>query len=283
MTVPTHNNTKGLGAGVRRADRQAALAVQHDSRVLASSATTRGKKNSWSFNGNTGVWTQITVDEELGLVYLPVETPTSDFYGGHRPGQQPLRREPRGRRPEDRRAQVALPVRAPPDLELRQLLRAAPGRHRRRRASRSRPSPQPSKQALALRVRSRHRASRCGRSKSGRCRSPTCRAKRPRRRSRIPTKPPTVRAQLRPRAGRPHRLHAGAAGAGARSPEALQVRADAVQSADPRERQRSARSARIGPGTATNWPGSAYDPETTSCSRRPATWPSTYPLAGRAA
>ena len=32
------------------------------------------------------MWTQITVDEELGLVYLPVETPTSDYYGGHRPG-----------------------------------------------------------------------------------------------------------------------------------------------------------------------------------------------------
>jgi glucose dehydrogenase len=32
------------------------------------------------------VWTQISVDEELGLVYLPVETPTSDHYGGHRPG-----------------------------------------------------------------------------------------------------------------------------------------------------------------------------------------------------
>jgi quinoprotein glucose dehydrogenase len=37
-------------------------------------------------NGNTGVWTQITVDEEAGLVYLPVESPASDFYGGHRPG-----------------------------------------------------------------------------------------------------------------------------------------------------------------------------------------------------
>ena len=37
-------------------------------------------------NGNTGVWTQITVDEELGLVYLPVESPTSDWYGGERPG-----------------------------------------------------------------------------------------------------------------------------------------------------------------------------------------------------
>jgi quinoprotein glucose dehydrogenase len=36
--------------------------------------------------GNTGVWTQITVDEDLGLVYLPVESPTGDYYGGHRPG-----------------------------------------------------------------------------------------------------------------------------------------------------------------------------------------------------
>jgi quinoprotein glucose dehydrogenase len=32
------------------------------------------------------VWTGITADEELGLVFLPVETPTSDLYGGHRPG-----------------------------------------------------------------------------------------------------------------------------------------------------------------------------------------------------
>ena len=44
------------------------------------------ENDSWAVNGNVGVWTQITVDEELGLVYLPVETPTSDFYGGHRPG-----------------------------------------------------------------------------------------------------------------------------------------------------------------------------------------------------
>ncbi|PYX51709.1 MAG: quinoprotein glucose dehydrogenase [Acidobacteria bacterium] len=41
---------------------------------------------SAEYTGNTGVWTQITVDEELGLVYLPVESPTADFYGGHRPG-----------------------------------------------------------------------------------------------------------------------------------------------------------------------------------------------------
>src|SRR4029079_1663163 len=40
----------------------------------------------WAINGTTGVWTQITADPEAGLVYLPVETPTSDLYGGHRPG-----------------------------------------------------------------------------------------------------------------------------------------------------------------------------------------------------
>jgi quinoprotein glucose dehydrogenase len=36
--------------------------------------------------GNAGVWAQISVDEELGLAYLPVELPTGDEYGGHRPG-----------------------------------------------------------------------------------------------------------------------------------------------------------------------------------------------------
>src|ERR1700676_4535870 len=42
--------------------------------------------DSWSYTGNTGVWGQISVDEDLGLVYLPVELPTGDYYGGHRPG-----------------------------------------------------------------------------------------------------------------------------------------------------------------------------------------------------
>ena len=41
---------------------------------------------SAEYTGNTGVWTQVTIDEELGLVYLPVEEPTGDYYGGHRPG-----------------------------------------------------------------------------------------------------------------------------------------------------------------------------------------------------
>ena len=44
------------------------------------------KNNSADFNGNTGVWTGITVDPELNSVYLPVEDPTNDYYGGARPG-----------------------------------------------------------------------------------------------------------------------------------------------------------------------------------------------------
>jgi quinoprotein glucose dehydrogenase len=44
------------------------------------------ENDSAEYTGNTGVWAQISVDEELGLVYLPVELPTGDYYGGHRPG-----------------------------------------------------------------------------------------------------------------------------------------------------------------------------------------------------
>ncbi|MBF8300899.1 MAG: Quinoprotein glucose dehydrogenase [Acidobacteria bacterium] len=44
------------------------------------------ERESWAYTGNVGVWAQMTIDEELGMVYLPVELPTGDYYGGHRPG-----------------------------------------------------------------------------------------------------------------------------------------------------------------------------------------------------
>jgi quinoprotein glucose dehydrogenase len=44
------------------------------------------EEGSAEYTGNTGVWAQMSVDETLGLVYLPVEMPTGDYYGGHRPG-----------------------------------------------------------------------------------------------------------------------------------------------------------------------------------------------------
>ncbi|HTH02022.1 MAG TPA: PQQ-binding-like beta-propeller repeat protein [Vicinamibacterales bacterium] len=38
-------------------------------------------------NGNTGAWAQFSADLNLGLVYIPVEMPTGDYYGGNRPGE----------------------------------------------------------------------------------------------------------------------------------------------------------------------------------------------------
>ena len=41
---------------------------------------------SWRYSGNTNVWSLMSVDDELGYVYLPTGTPTGDYYGGHRLG-----------------------------------------------------------------------------------------------------------------------------------------------------------------------------------------------------
>ncbi|MEE2636419.1 MAG: PQQ-binding-like beta-propeller repeat protein, partial [Acidobacteriota bacterium] len=81
----THNNTKGLvqAFDARTGDRLWTFNTVpgpgefgHDTWL----------NDSWGINGNNGVWTQISIDPELGLVYLPVETPSGDYYGGHRPG-----------------------------------------------------------------------------------------------------------------------------------------------------------------------------------------------------
>jgi len=84
-TVSTHNNTKGLA---RAFDARTGKELWKFTTIPKPGefGNDTWEKESWAINGNVGVWTQITVDEEAGLVYLPVETPTSDYYGGHRPG-----------------------------------------------------------------------------------------------------------------------------------------------------------------------------------------------------
>ena len=37
------------------------------------------EEDSWKYSGHAGVWTQLTVDEELGYLYLPTETGTNDW------------------------------------------------------------------------------------------------------------------------------------------------------------------------------------------------------------
>jgi quinoprotein glucose dehydrogenase len=44
------------------------------------------ENDSWKYTGNTGAWAPLSGDEELGYVYIPVEEPTGDFYGGNRHG-----------------------------------------------------------------------------------------------------------------------------------------------------------------------------------------------------
>ena len=44
------------------------------------------ENDSWTYSGNTNVWSLMSADPELGTVYLPTGTPTNDWYGGHRLG-----------------------------------------------------------------------------------------------------------------------------------------------------------------------------------------------------
>ncbi|MCP5382271.1 MAG: PQQ-binding-like beta-propeller repeat protein [Kordiimonadaceae bacterium] len=85
MTIDNYNNTKGL---VRAFDVRTGKKIWQFDPIPRPGqfGNDTWLDNSWERNGNAGVWTQITVDEENGLVFLAVESPSSDFYGGHRPG-----------------------------------------------------------------------------------------------------------------------------------------------------------------------------------------------------
>ena len=43
-------------------------------------------EGSSEYSGNTNAWTIMSADDELGIVYLPIGTPTNDWYGGLRQG-----------------------------------------------------------------------------------------------------------------------------------------------------------------------------------------------------
>jgi quinoprotein glucose dehydrogenase len=84
-TPRTHNNTKGI---VQAFDVRTGKRLWNFNTIPRPGefGNETWEDDAWAINGNTGVWNQVAIDEELGLVYLPVETPSSDFYGGHRHG-----------------------------------------------------------------------------------------------------------------------------------------------------------------------------------------------------
>ncbi|MDG1004192.1 MAG: PQQ-binding-like beta-propeller repeat protein [Emcibacteraceae bacterium] len=85
MTIDNYNNTKGL---IRAFDIRTGKKIWQFDPIPRPGqfGNDTWLDNSWERNGNTGVWTQITVDEKNELVFLSIESPSSDFYGGHRPG-----------------------------------------------------------------------------------------------------------------------------------------------------------------------------------------------------
>ena len=187
------------------------------------------QKGSWEWSGNVGVWTQISVDPEAGLVYLPVETPTIDEYGGNRPGNNLFAEIDRRRRSEDRRAQVALPAGASRPVGSRQLV----GVTARRRDDR-RPPAQAARAAdqagLALRVRSDHRSADLADP-----RNPGSADRHPGRvdvaDAADSEQAAGVLAHVRQQ-GRRDRLHAAAASAGARQSQQVPLGAVAIRAAD---------------------------------------------------
>ena len=44
------------------------------------------EQESWKVTGHTNVWAPMSLDDARGLVYLPVSTPSNDYYGGNRLG-----------------------------------------------------------------------------------------------------------------------------------------------------------------------------------------------------
>lgn len=44
------------------------------------------RERSNLYTGNAGFWAPVTADPELGMFYVATESPTSDYYGGYRPG-----------------------------------------------------------------------------------------------------------------------------------------------------------------------------------------------------
>src|SRR5262249_23063055 len=79
------NNEKGYirGFDVKTGRR---LWIFHTIPLLGEFGNETWEQESFANTGNAGAWGQCSIDEELGMVYLPIELPTGDYYGGHRPG-----------------------------------------------------------------------------------------------------------------------------------------------------------------------------------------------------
>ena len=61
-------------------------------------------KDAYKYIGGNNNWGEMTIDTRRGIAYIPLGSPTYDFYGADRIGGQPLRHVDRGARCTHRQA-----------------------------------------------------------------------------------------------------------------------------------------------------------------------------------
>ena len=87
------------------------------------------ERDSWAYSGQANLWSLISADEELGLAYFPLTSPTNDMYGGHRLGNNLFSDTLVCGQVRHRRTRLAFADRAPRSLGLRSAGGAGARRH----------------------------------------------------------------------------------------------------------------------------------------------------------
>ena len=90
MSISTYNNRKEMPPGWMRG-----FDVRSGATTWTFHTIPQGDEfgndtwggDSWRETGKVGVWTMMSVDPELGYIYMPLNTAAPDYYGGHRPGR----------------------------------------------------------------------------------------------------------------------------------------------------------------------------------------------------
>ncbi len=94
------------------------MGLPHHSAARRSRHDTWGN-DSWKDRTGNNVWSfTLTVDEQRGLVYMPVSGPGMNYYGGDRPGNNLFSNSTVALDAHDGQVQLALPEHPPRALGL---------------------------------------------------------------------------------------------------------------------------------------------------------------------
>ena len=114
------------------------------------------ENDAWRWTGDVSSWAPMSADPARGLVYIPTNGATIDYFGGFRPGRQPVQHQRHRAGRQDRQAGLAPAAGQARHLELRHADGADPARRQRRRPPH--PGPVPDHQAvLRLLLQPAHR------------------------------------------------------------------------------------------------------------------------------